>query len=94
MYIKKIYLQNKFTVFFLKLFNTLLLWLEALLSLIKFKINKMQKQLLSRKETATLLSISLPTLAKYTREGILKARVLGNIIRYDYEEILKSFNVN
>ncbi|WP_164109800.1 MULTISPECIES: helix-turn-helix domain-containing protein [Sphingobacterium] len=54
----------------------------------------MQKQLLSRKETATLLSISLPTLAKYTREGILKARVLGNIIRYDYEEILKSFNVN
>lgn len=54
----------------------------------------MQKQLLSRKETATLLSISLPTLTKYTRDGILKARVIGNIIRYDYKEILNAFNVN
>ncbi len=72
----------------------MLLWLEALLFLIKFKINKMQKQLLSRKETATLLSISLPTLTKYTRDGILKARVIGNIIRYDYKEILNAFNVN
>ena len=46
--------------------------------------------LLSRKETAELLGISLPTLDSYTRKGIIKARVLGNIIRYEYYEVMNS----
>lgn len=49
-----------------------------------------QKHFLTRKETAKLLGISLPTLDSYTRKGIIKARVLGNIIRYEYYEVMNS----
>lgn len=49
-----------------------------------------QKHFLTRKETAELLGISLPTLDSYTRKGIIKARVLGNIIRYEYYEVMNS----
>ncbi|WKK58577.1 hypothetical protein [Sphingobacterium sp. BN32] len=58
------------------------------------KLNSVEKTdtrlLLSRKETANLLGISLPTLDSYTRKGIIKARVLGNIIRYEYYEVMNS----
>lgn len=39
-------------------------------------------QLLTRKQAASLLNISLPTLDKYTREGTIPAVRLGGIIRF------------
>lgn len=52
-----------------------------------------QNPLLTRKETANILQISLPTLHSYTKQGILKSYVLGNIIRYKYDEVLSSFQL-
>lgn len=42
---------------------------------------------LSRKETAKLLKISLPTLDKYLKEGYLKSYRIGNKIRLKEDEV-------
>ncbi|MFS4484221.1 helix-turn-helix domain-containing protein [Hyunsoonleella sp. 2307UL5-6] len=44
--------------------------------------------LLTREETAKLLSISLPTLWKYTKDDVIPAYRIGSKVRYKKSEIL------
>lgn len=46
-----------------------------------------QKDILTREETAKLLSISLPTLWSWTKKNILKSYGIGNRVYYKKEEI-------
>ena len=48
--------------------------------------------LLSRKDTAKLLCISLPTLHDWTKTGIVKAHRIGNRILYKLEEVNQALN--
>tara|TARA_R110000796_G_scaffold37722_4_gene95341 strand:- start:245854 stop:246156 length:303 start_codon:yes stop_codon:yes gene_type:complete len=50
-------------------------------------------KLLSRKETAKLLCVSLPTLHDWTKTGIVKAHRIGNRILYKLEEVTDSLNM-
>jgi len=47
-------------------------------------------ELLSRKEAAEILSVSLPTLHYWTKEGKIPAYRIGNRVRYKREEVLNS----
>ena len=49
-------------------------------------------KLLTRKDTANLLRISLPTLHEWTKEGIITAHRIGNRVLYKQEEINLSLN--
>lgn len=49
-----------------------------------------ETQLLTRHEVAKWLSISLPTLHAWTKNGILKSYRIGNKIRYKKSEVLTS----
>jgi|LakMenEpi03Aug12_release.lakeMendotaPanAssembly.Ray.scaffolds.fasta_scaffold643372_3 hypothetical protein len=53
-------------------------------------INK--DELITRLVAATILGISLPTLGKYTKEGIFQSYRIGSQIRYKKEEILNSLS--
>ncbi len=44
----------------------------------------------SREQTASFLSISFPTLRKWTKDGILKCYHLGGRIYYKQNEIVKA----
>lgn len=44
-------------------------------------------KLLTRKDTAKLLRISLPTLHDWTKTGIVKAYRIGNRVLYKLEEV-------
>jgi excisionase family DNA binding protein len=48
--------------------------------------------LLTREETAKMLSVSLVTLWDWTRKDIIPAYRIGNKIRYKKSEVLKSLN--
>ena len=50
-------------------------------------------QILSRKETAEMLNISLPTLHSYTQQGLIKAVRIGCSVRYKLDDIYKSLSV-
>ncbi len=58
----------------------------------KFSLPKNQNLniLLSRKETAKLLCISLPTLNEWTKTGILKAHRIGNRVLYKEKEVIEA----
>ncbi|OOV29130.1 hypothetical protein BXU11_04185 [Flavobacterium sp. LM5] len=49
-------------------------------------------QLLTREQTAKMLSVSLVTLWDWTRKDIIPAYRIGNKIRYKKSEVLKSLN--
>jgi hypothetical protein len=49
--------------------------------------NKEPVKYLTRKETAAKLRISLPTLADWTRTGILKSKRIGSRILYDISDV-------
>lgn len=51
------------------------------------------KDLLSRKETAKKLSISLPTLHLFTKEGIIRAYRIGNRVLYKQEDINNALKI-
>ena len=48
------------------------------------------EQLLTRKEVAEKLSISLPTLHKYTELGILIQHKIGERVYYRWDEVLSA----
>jgi len=50
-------------------------------------------KLLSRKDTAKLLCISLPTLHDWTKSGTVKAHRIGNRILYKLEEVNDALNM-
>ncbi|WP_262884008.1 helix-turn-helix domain-containing protein [Muricauda hadalis] len=47
---------------------------------------------MTRKETAKLLCISLPTLNDWTKTGIVKAHRIGNRVLYKEQEVLEALN--
>ena len=49
-------------------------------------------KLLTRKETAKLLCISLPTLHDWTKTGTVKAHRIGNRVLYKLEEVNEALN--
>ncbi len=51
---------------------------------------KPEKNIYTRLETAEILSISLPTLNEYTKQGIIKAYRLGYKVRYKLVDIEKA----
>lgn len=51
------------------------------------------KDLKSRKETARILNISLPTLHLFTKEGIIRAYRIGNRVLYKQEDIENALKV-
>jgi len=48
---------------------------------------KNELKLLTRKDTAKLLCISLPTLHDWTKTGIVKAHRIGNRVLYKQDEV-------
>jgi len=50
------------------------------------------EEYLTRKETASLLKISLPTLHNYSKQGLIKSHRVLNQIRYKKSEIESSMN--
>lgn len=48
------------------------------------------EELLTRVETAQLLSITLPTLRDYTRRGLVEGYRIGSRVRYKRSEVLGS----
>lgn len=48
------------------------------------------KDILTREETANLLSISLPTLWNWTKKGILNSYGIGGRIYYRKDEVMNS----
>ena len=65
---------------------------EALENKLK-NLNQPEKEslkLLSRKDTAELLCISLPTLHDWTKTGIVKAHRIGNRILYKLDEVTQA----
>ena len=51
------------------------------------------KDLKSRKETARILNISLPTLHLFTKEGSIRAYRIGNRVLYKSEDIENALSV-
>jgi len=51
---------------------------------------KEEEELITRKETAQLLGISLPTLNEYSKDGIIPAYRLGSRVRYKKNEVLEA----
>jgi excisionase family DNA binding protein len=45
---------------------------------------------LSRKEAATVLEISLPTLSNYTKTGLIQGYKLGGSVRYKMQDLESS----
>jgi predicted DNA-binding transcriptional regulator AlpA len=46
--------------------------------------------LLSRKEVAKMLSLSVPTVKRYQQKGLIKPIIVNaRVVRYRYEEILE-----
>lgn len=56
------------------------------------QLNEQTDQLLTREETAKLLSVSLVTLWDWTKKDIIPAYRIGNKVRYKKSEVLKSLN--
>ncbi len=50
-----------------------------------------EDKLLTRKEVAKLLSISLPTLRSYVKRGLLKEHRIGARVLYKKSEVIESF---
>lgn len=48
------------------------------------------KPLITRQEAAKFLKVSLPTLGKWTKQGVIKGYYIGDSVRYKYNEIEKS----
>ncbi len=74
--------------------NTLLKQFEEL----KGRLSEIQKHvtpkdetvLLTRKEVAKMLEISLPTLHNWVKSGVLTAYRIGNKVRFKQDEVLNS----
>ena len=56
-------------------------------------VKETDKDLKSRKETARILSISLPTLHHFTKEGIIRAYRIGNRVLYKQQDIENALSI-
>lgn len=65
-------------------------WMRQVLTEIPNNEQEKDNQLLTRKETAGLLQVSLVTLDDWSKKGFLQSYRIGNRIRYKKEEVEKS----
>ena len=71
---------------------------ELLQEAVKVEIEKNQpedpsgQEYLSRKQTAKMLGISLPTLHQWTMEGRIKAYRIGRLVRYKRADVHSALN--
>lgn len=56
----------------------------------KLTLNAGPDDLLTRKEVTKLLGLSLPTITRYTKTGLLKGYRIGMHIRYKRKEVLEA----
>ncbi|GGD86370.1 helix-turn-helix domain-containing protein [Planktosalinus lacus] len=56
----------------------------------QFQSNKNNDTLLTRQETADMLSVSLVTLWKWTKDDIIAAYRIGNRVRYKKGEVIEA----
>jgi excisionase family DNA binding protein len=49
-------------------------------------------ELITRRETAEILRVSLPTLGHWTKSGLLKSYKIASRVRYNRNEVLQMFN--
>jgi excisionase family DNA binding protein len=63
---------------------------NAVLSLTTTLQTDTTPELLTRKATAELLGVSLPTLHAWTRKGVLPAQTIGTRVRYRKTDILNA----
>lgn len=52
------------------------------------------QELITRKETAKILGVSLPTLHNWSRLGLLKSYKIATRVRYNRDEVLGLFQTN
>lgn len=64
--------------------------LEKQINSIKSVNNNQSDKLITREQTAKLLSVSLVTIHNWTKSGILKAYRIGNKIRFKEVEVLQA----
>ncbi|GAA4289846.1 helix-turn-helix domain-containing protein [Aestuariibaculum suncheonense] len=57
---------------------------------LKQEINKETSKLLTRKEAADYLKVSMVTLNNWAKHGILKPLKIGNLVRYELVELQKA----
>lgn len=57
---------------------------------VKDKLNKDEVSYLTRKETALLLQVSLPTLTSYVKQGIIPANRIGSRVRFIKNDVLEA----
>ena len=55
--------------------------------------SKSASVILSREQTALFLSVTFPTLRKWTKQGLLKCYQLGGRIYYKQDEIIKALKL-
>ena len=48
-------------------------------------------ELLSRKQAGEMIGITVTTIDRYTREGLLKKHHIGNSVKFKKAEVLKAF---
>jgi uncharacterized membrane protein len=53
-----------------------------------------EQELITRKETAKILGVSLPTLDNWSKLGILKSYKIATRVRYNRDEVLGLFQTN
>lgn len=74
-----------------KVANKLALKIETYINELNIKKHDM---LLTRKETAKCLRVSLVTISKWTKVGVLTSYHMGNRVYYKKEEIYKTLESN
>lgn len=53
-----------------------------------------EQELITRKETAKILGVSLPTLHNWSKLGLLKSYKIATRVRYNRDEVLGLFQTN
>jgi len=64
-------------------------WIKEVLSEVQPPQQK-EDELITRKETAQFLGVSLVTLNQYTKDGIIPGYRIGSRVRYKKHEVLES----
>ena len=67
--------------------------LEKKLKHLNKPTNQKGAKMLSRKETANLLRIPLPTLHHWTKNGLIKAYRIGNRVLYKQDDVSDALNL-
>jgi len=64
--------------------------LEVLLDKLTNSQDKEQPEFITRQQTADLLGVSLVTLHKWTKNGVIPAKKIESRVRYDRQDVLNA----